>query len=213
MEEIDMDMTAVWSACDEGRKKIDAEKEMEEKSRKRFEEDLEKAKMELIAMVPEILRPYTVVIDTDTTYEIGGLRAERGWMHVDIPGFAPITIYAENKVHQKTLSYSVHSASKDLLVEDFERNVIYPRIADYHIALARAYEVMENYQQREHGSIPAVLAATPSELQYVPLEQELIQSDSEFDSPLVAFLSKYTLNELMNFIDSRIDLRFSQIKN
>jgi hypothetical protein len=208
MEEIDIDMTAVWSACDEGRKKIAAEKEMEEKSRKRFEEDLEKAKMELIAMVPEILRPYTVVIDTDTTYEIGGLRVEQGWMHVDIPGFAPITIYAVNEVHQKTLSYSVHSADEDLLVEDFERNVIYRYIADYHIALARAYEVMENYQQREHGSIPA-----SSEPQYVPLEEELIQSDSQFDSPLVAFLSNYTMNELVNFIDSRIDLRFSQIKN
>jgi hypothetical protein len=51
------------------------------------------------------------------------------------------------------------------------------------------------------------------EPEYVPLEEELAHSDSEFDSPLVAFLSNYTLNELMNFIDSRIDLRFSQIKN
>jgi hypothetical protein len=213
MEEIDMDMTAVWSACDEGRKKIDDEKEMEEKSRKRFEEDLEKAKMELIAMVPEILRPYTKVIDIDTTYEMGGLRAEQGWMDVDIPGFALITIYAVNEEHKKTLSYSVHSASKDLLVEDFERNAIYRYIDDYHIALARAYEVMENYQQREHGSIPAVLAATPSEPQYVPLEEELAHSNSEFYSPLVAFLSKYTMNELINLIDSQIDLRLSQIKN
>jgi hypothetical protein len=45
---------------------------------------------------------------------------------------------------------------------------------------------------------------TIPEPQYVPLEQDLIDSNGQFDSPLAAFYSNYMLNELVKFINYQI---------
>jgi hypothetical protein len=71
---------------------------------------------------------------------------------------------------------------------------------------------MKDHMQRQHGSIPE-MAVGSSEPEYVPFEQDLIDSNGQFDTPLAAFFSTHMLNELVRFINFQIiQQQESQVK-
>jgi hypothetical protein len=170
--------------------------------------------------------------------------------------------------------------------DEWKKIIAYRDITDHKIALARAYQVMENYVQRQHDCILSkfkiekviednygwklekhnkfLIALKDNSLivdpekhiyywnskgengnvidfvmqreglsykdavghlseiynscneviepEYVPFEQDLIDSNGQFDTPLAQVWSSYVLNELVNMINNQIDERLVNIK-
>ena len=303
-EEVDLKLTAVWNAMEEGLAILNKEEEDHKHCRAEIERK-EKLEKEIIyECFPKFLSPFAHVLEVEKNHIIGAVTQYFGWSEIVVPDFAKIIVLTEKLASEFDNTYFI--CDPDLrdpvdgngqLVEDFKDLTRGIPTSDHRIALARAYrimkihkesiqvkvndqsyenilkkisieEVIENnygwkleqhnkflialndrslivdpvlqiYYWNSNGETGDVIGwiikreklstrdaisylvdlykdrfvTTIPEPQYVPLEEEMANSDSEFDSPLVAFLSNYTMNELVNFIDSRIDLRFSQIKN
>lgn len=212
-------VSPIWDEINTGLSMLQKEEEMELVDKKRYEAELEKAKTQLTEMLPSVLRPFATLLDIETRVAMEGLQVEHGWFNLNIPGLSLITVFINNHhENQPIASYHVHGhqAKKNvsILDEDFDRTVLFARIADYRIALAHAWRI---WQEHETDLIMRVNEKSSQstieiEPEYVPFEQDLIDSNGQFDTPLAAFFSTHILNELVNLINNQIDERLVNIK-
>jgi hypothetical protein len=197
---------------------LQKEEELERADKKRLEAELEKAKTQLTEMLPAVLRPFATLLDIETYGAMEGLRVEHGWFNLNIPGLSLITVLVNNHHEKQPIaSYHVHghAAQKNVNVlnEDWDRTVLFARIADYRIALAHAWRLWQEHETDLVMKVNEKSSQSNVEPEYVPFEQDLIDSNGQFDTPLAMYWSKYMLNELVRFINCQIiQQRETQVK-
>ena len=203
-EEIDLELTAVWEALEVGQRIIEEEENKKREEKEISQKALEEAKQLLFAWLPDAIQPYSKLLDLEVIESLNEIHPDFGWFEVKVPDLALITAYVKRGTPPQ-ITYWVHDPTvvgdRVMLDDDWVTTVVYGRLKDYHIALARAYQVMENYVQRQHGSIPEPKVAEP---EYVAFEQDMIESNGQFDTPLAAFYSTQMLNELVKLINYQI---------
>ena len=173
-----------------GLRKIEEIEQYERQQKARFEKALEEAKQMLFSWLPDAMQPYAKLLDLDVVEEPGGIKPDYGWFAVKVPDLALISVYVK-KATPPEITYWVHDPAvvEIGLDDDFDRTVVY-HLKDHRIALARAYELMRKHMWETNGSVPGIPSVT-KEPRYEPFEQDLIDSNGQFDSPLAAFYSNY----------------------
>jgi hypothetical protein len=218
-EEIDLELTGIYNAMDEGLVILAEEKRKEEDQNLDYEKQLKTLEKESFAFLPEILRPFSKLQDMDTYIdEKGCFKPEFIWWLVEIPDLAMMGVFW-NSTSENNLKYVVfkpefneNPGNPFKHTDEWNKIIVYRDITNHKIALARAYQVMKDHMQRQHGKIPE-MAVGSNEPEYVPFEQDLIDSNGQFDTPLAAFFSTHMLNELVRFINFQIiQQRESQVK-
>ena len=189
MEEIDMDLSRVYDAMDEGFEMINEQKVRQKEAKEMVErkETFEKFEF-MLRYLPLLLHPYASVIDIDNVM-INKKRV--GWIKVKIPEFALITVTVMEE--NFSVIYWVHNPSKvldDLGCDwDWNDTYIHRNIKDYRIALALAKEAWNYYvKTADAPSKPEVSAGEshPKAEVYGPVEGEF--GSFEIDEGYVQFM-------------------------
>ena len=159
-EKIDLELTGIYNAMDEGLIILAEEKRKMEDQNLSYEKQLKTLKKESFAFLPEILRPFSKLLDMDTYIdEKGCFKSEFIWWLVEIPDLAMIGVFW-NSTSENNLKYAVfkpeftgNPGNPFEHADEWKKIIAYRDITDHKIALARAYQVMENYVQRQHDCI------------------------------------------------------------
>jgi len=198
-EEVDLDMTAVWEALENGQRMIEEEEHKERQEKERFEKALEEAKRLLFGWLPDAIQPYAKLIDLEVVESEYAIRPDFGWLAVKVPNLALITAYVKQGTPPE-ITYWVHDpavVSDEIgLDDDWDRTVVYRKLEDYRVALARAYDVMRKHMWNEHGSVPDIPADNISDVR-------------TFDRALSAQEIK-AINESVTPIQDEINKRIDQ---
>jgi len=206
-EEVDLNLTAVWDHLEEGLRIIEAEEHKEREDKARFEKAMDEAKKLLFAWLPDVVQPYAKLLDLEVVEDKDGIKPDYGWLAVKVPDLALITAFVKRDIPPQ-INYWVHDPAVVTdeigLDDDWDKTVVYRKLEDHRVALARAYEVMKKHMWETDGSVPGI-PSVASEPHYEPFSEDLIDSDGRFDSPLAALWSEYTLRELERLIGQIVD--------
>ena len=145
-EEIDMEMTGIYGAMDEGLVILAEEKRKEEDQNLDYEKQLKILEKESFAFLPEILRPFSKLQDMDTYIDGKGcFKPEFIWWSVEIPDLAMIGVFW-NSTSENNLKYVVfkpefneNPGNPFKHADEWNKLIAYRDITDHKIALARAY--------------------------------------------------------------------------
>lgn len=218
-EEIDMEMTDLWKEIDAGMKILEEEKKREGEEREAYNQRIEVARKESFKFLPEAIRPFAEIVDfeTDVLTE-SNILPKFIWFRLEVPDLAKIAVivnrffsYAlqRQEIRVKYHVFDPNIEGDPFAWDEWNEHIVYKDIEDHRIALARAYQVMENYRRQK-----SKVQFDQVEPEYVTFYQDQIYAITvgQFATPLVTFFSTYVLNELMNLIDKQIDKRLAQVK-
>lgn len=202
MEEIDMDMSRIYDAMDEGFEMINkeaAEKHFEIMKRSEFEGFLQE---HLRRLVPEPLVPYLQLVGLhypdNRSYqvmlkEMTANENYSGWFKVKIPDFALMAFHINMC---KEISFWIfNSLMKFDDIDDSEcwsDNSIHKNVKDYRLALALAKQVWEVYVKFE-GSVELAAGAgapDPKAEVYEPVEVEEFTVDIARENYIFSLIDK-----------------------
>jgi hypothetical protein len=211
-EVVDLELSAVWEDLEAGQRIIEAEEHEERKQKERFEKALEEAKRLLFAWLPDAMQPYAKLIDLEVVESEHAIRPDFGWFSVKVPDLALITAYVKCGTPPE-ITYWVHDPAvvgyEIGLDNDWDKSVVYHKLEDHRVALARAYDVMRKHMWVEHGTVPGVPGSCASEPHYEPFSEDLIDSDGQFDGPVAALWTEYKLHELVRLIGQVVDQKLA----
>lgn len=209
-EEIDLDMTAVWEALEVGQRMIEEEEHKERQEKERFEKALEEAGQLLLVWLPDVMQPYAKLIDLEVMESEHAIRPDFGWFAVKVPDLALITAFVKSETPPQ-ITYWVHDpamVSDEIgLDDDWDKTVVYRKLEDHRVALARAHDVMRKHWA-ENVTLPGIPAGA-SEPHYEPFCDDLIDSDDRIDGPVAALWTEYKLHELVRLIGQVVDRKLA----
>lgn len=214
-EEIDMEMTEIHNAMDQGLCILAAEKRRELEHEQTHQQLMKVARKESFKFLPEAIRPFAKIVDIDIDVNYSPTII---WFRLDVPDLAKIAVivnrffsYAlqRQEIRVKYHVFDPNIEGDPFAWDEWNEHIVYKDIEDHRIALARAYQVMENYRRQK-----SKVQFDQVEPEYVTFYQDQIYAITvgQFATPLVTFFSTYVLNELMNLIDKQIDKRLAQVK-